>query len=285
MSGFEGILKEAETRPPIISLLTDFGLVDGFVGVMKGVILSLCPRAVIVDITHDLPPQAVRAGAFLMRWAYGYMPVGGIHVAVVDPGVGTGRGILAMRASGHTFIAPDNGLLSPLYDELLEMGEHPELIDVTNANLWMHRVSPTFHGRDIFAPLAARLALGAPMEELGPALDAPRVTLELPKFQDCGDYLQGEILYMDRFGNLITNLDRLGVEAWLTKQGRERSQIRVFLGGKEAGVLGGSYGSVSPGEIAVVYDGYDRVEIAVNLGSARETLGADVGSPVRLEPR
>ena len=285
MNVFDRHLEAAEVRPPIISLLTDFGLSDGFVGVMKGVILSLCPRAVIVDITHDLPPQDVRAGAFLMRWAYGYMPAGSIHVAVVDPGVGTERGIIAVRSSGHMFLAPDNGLLSPQISSLLDIGEPVEIVDVTSSYLWMDRVSPTFHGRDIFAPVAARLALGTPFEELGPALDKPRVTLELPQPLSGGRSLQGEVLYIDRFGNLVTNLDRQRVEAWISRQGKEMSKVHIILNDSEVGTLGGSYGTVERGQVAVTYDGYDMVEIAVNGGSARDALQANVGDPVRVESR
>ena len=285
MVDFDMHLAEARVSHSVIAMLTDFGLVDGYVGVMKGVILSLAPRAVIVDVTHDLPPQAIQAGAFLLRWSYGYFPSGTIHLSIVDPGVGTERGILAMQTSGHFFLAPDNGLLWPVWEEALALGESPKLLEVTNKSLWMDRVSPTFHGRDIFSPVAAHLASGVAFEELGTSIDVPRMQMSLPVPVRRGNLWQGEILYIDRFGNLITNFERLHLERWLQETGYKHTDIQVIVRDRAIGSLGGSYGTAQPGEFVVTYDGFDTIEIAVNQGSARDVLECGIGEPVRLEVR
>ncbi len=283
MSGFAQHLSDAKDRPPVVSLLTDFGLVDGFVGVMKGVILSLAPRTTIIDITHDLPPQGIRAGAFLLRWAYGYFPAGTIHVAVVDPGVGTRRPILALEASGHRFIAPDNGLLYPLWEEFVKLQEPCRIVEVTNDSLWMDRVSATFHGRDIFSPVAAHLALGTTLDDLGPEIAKPGIEFSLPRIAESENSLQGEILYIDRFGNLITNLNRICVHTWLEKLRAEISSLSLMYKGKRILPVGGSYGNVEPGGLLAPFDGFDMIEIAVNQGSAQKTFDAQIGDPVCLE--
>ena len=285
MSAFADRLDRARERPGGITLLTDFGLRDGFVGVMKGVILCLSPENTIIDITHDLPRHAIRSAAFLLRWAYGYFPVGTVHLAVVDPGVGTEREIVGLEASGHTFLAPDNGLLYPLWEELCALGERPQLRRVTNRSLCMERVSPTFHGRDVFAPLVAHLAAGTPFDVLGPVLERPTVKLSLPGVHEEGRTLHGEVVYVDRFGNLITSLGRLEVESFLTRHGIFGEETVLYLGERRLCALGGSYGSVETGGIVATFDGFDCVEIAVNRDSAKRIFGADAGVPVRLEPR
>lgn len=285
MNAFADRLERARQRPGVITLLTDFGLHDGFVGVMKGVILCLSPDSTMIDITHDLPRHAIRPAAFLLRWAYGYFPVGTVHLAVVDPGVGTERNIIGLEASGHTFLAPDNGLLYPLWEELCALGERPQVRCVTNRSLCMERVSPTFHGRDVFAPLAAHLASGTPFDVLGPVQERPTVELSLPGAREQDRTLHGEVVYVDRFGNLITSLGRLKVESFLRRHGISGEDSVLYLGDKRLCALGGSYGSVETGGTVVTFDGYDFVEIAVNRDSAKRKFSADVGVPVRLEPR
>ncbi|MFQ6112525.1 MAG: S-adenosyl-l-methionine hydroxide adenosyltransferase family protein [bacterium] len=185
----------------IITLLTDFGQRDGFVGTMKGVILNTYPDAKIVDISHDIEPQNLAAGAFVINTCYKYFPTGTVHVVVIDPGVGSKRRIICVAASGHFFLAPDNGVLKYIYDECPET----QVVEVTNRKLVLSQISHTFHGRDIFAPVAAHLAKGLDLKELGASIhdyDKGR----LPVLEEAVDRIKGEIIYIDRFGNLISNI-------------------------------------------------------------------------------
>lgn len=285
MNHFERTMHDAINRAPIVTLLTDFGQTDGYVGVMKGVLLSLAPGVTLVDISHDLPPQSIHAGAFLQRWSYSYFPAGTIHLAVVDPGVGTTRGMIAMEASGHRFVGPDNGLLYPTWQDLLNHGSQPHVVDITNRNYWLERIAPTFHGRDIFSPVTAHLANGLDLEALGPALQQPRIALELPTLKVSDDAIRGEVIYIDRFGNLITNLVRFQVESWLQSHNKNQKDSLVVLKDLPLRPIGGSYSDSDPGDVVITFDGYDMLEIAVNQGSAEEALDAVLGSPVRLECR
>src|SRR5919199_222420 len=186
----------------IITLLTDFGVADAYVGVMKGVILGIAPEVTAVDLCHEVPPQDVRAGAFLLMAAYAYFPAGTIHLAVVDPGVGTERQIVAVRAGEHYFVGPDNGLLRWAVDRA---GGAAAIVAVENPEYRLSQVSTTFHGRDMMAPAAAHLARGVPLEALGPAV--PRLAGEpFPEPQRRGNALAGRVIYVDRYGNCITNL-------------------------------------------------------------------------------
>jgi len=183
---------------PIV-LLSDFGHHDPYVGVMKGVILSFCPKAAIVDLGHELPPQDVTAAAFTLRVSAPYFPKGSLFVCVVDPGVGSQRRILWARTARHQFLAPDNGLLSWVQEPFIEVRS------VENRRLWLPQVSATFHGRDIFAPVAGRLGAGLKPRELGPqAADFQRLPFPEPSLDRRG--VRGSILMIDRFGNAITNL-------------------------------------------------------------------------------
>ncbi|MBM3153453.1 MAG: SAM-dependent chlorinase/fluorinase, partial [Chloroflexi bacterium] len=155
---------------PIISLTTDFGSRDGFVGALKGVIWGICPAAQVADITHDIAPQDILAGAFALWRAYPYFPSGTVHVAVVDPGVGTARRPIAARMGGQTFVGPDNGIFTPIYDDARRKGWKTETVQLSNEKYFLPDISRTFHGRDIFSPVAAHLANGADFLDLGPAL-------------------------------------------------------------------------------------------------------------------
>jgi S-adenosylmethionine hydrolase len=189
----------------IITLLTDFGLDDEYVGVMKGVILSINPAAVIVDITHRVEPQGILQAAFLIRSAWRFFPERTIHVIVVDPGVGGSREILAYESNRQVFIAPDNGVLTLLLDETAA----DKAVCVRNSDYFLKPVSRTFHGRDVFAPVAAHLSRGTALTELGPAQDLKKILrLKVPKaFIDAAGAIVGSIVSIDRFGNLITNID------------------------------------------------------------------------------
>ena len=254
---------------PVITLLTDFGSADPYVGMMKGVIATICPGVHVVDITHHVPPQDIRTGAFFLERSFRYFPPGSIHVAVVDPGVGTARKPLAVRSEGHVFIGPDNGLLS------LAAGE-PDIVCLTRREYFHSQISNTFHGRDIFAPVAAHVAAGAPFERLGPR---QRRMVRLPNVrprQGAGA-LRAAIVSVDRFGNLVTNLD---LASWTSMR-----KPRLVAGAFRTTKLSTSYGAVPRGELALVLGGYGLLEIAARDASASKILGLGSGALVELWDR
>ncbi|HTK83357.1 MAG TPA: SAM-dependent chlorinase/fluorinase [Bacteroidota bacterium] len=252
-------------KHPIIALLTDFGTADHYVASMKAVILSIAPNSVIIDLSHDVPPQDVDAAAYLLWSAHAWFPAGTIFVCVVDPGVGTRRPIICLRTK-YTFIAPDNGLLK----YVLPASGRPRIIAVTNRTYALKTISRTFHGRDIFAPAAAHLASGVSHEQLG-----KRVTpLHAPErfVLVSGTTSSGKVLHVDRFGNIITNLlcRNLPNNAVL-KIGRARIH-RAF---RTYGEAGGSQPFMTIGSSGLL-------EISIRNGSAARTLKAHSGDPVLL---
>jgi S-adenosylmethionine hydrolase len=258
---------------PILTLTTDFGTKDGFVGTLKGVIWSICPAAQIADISHEISPQNVLEGAFALRRAFAFFPTGTVHVAVVDPGVGTSRRPIAARLGGHTFVGPDNGLFTPMLEDAEKKNWPVEIIHLTNEKYFLPDVSRTFHGRDIFAPAAAHLANGVPLTDLGPAITDP-VRLPMPKPEKTADGWHAHITVIDIFGNLTTDLPA----AALT----ERERITFHLRGQEVCGLVASYGHKQPGELVALVDSENYVEIAIVNGSAAKILGAQVGDVVEV---
>lgn len=258
-------------RSGIVTLTTDFGLEDPYVGVMKGVMLGIAPSLRIVDLTHAVPPQDVLEANFALVGSYRWFPEGTVHVTVVDPGVGSGRRILCLRAHGSFFLAPDNGVLTGL------LGEGGELREVKAEELFVGpRISNTFHGRDIFAPVAARLALGLEPARLGPRVDDP-VIFERPEMRRLPDgSLVGAVIHVDRFGNLITNVRGDDLEA-LPEERR-----RVTFLGRDIGRPVAAYAAVPAGEPLAIVDSYGFLEIAVNGGDARSHFNASIGDPVRV---
>jgi S-adenosylmethionine hydrolase len=255
-------------RPGIITLLTDFGLSDPFVGIMKGVILSRLPSAQIIDLSHGIPPQAVAEAAFWLERAHAWFPAGSVHVAVVDPGVGSTRPILALEARGQLFLTPDNGLLA---DSLLA-SPGARLHRVDPQRLALPPPSATFHGRDIFAPVAAALAGGAlDLSALGePSRAGPCV---LPAPGGDAEAIHGQVVTVDRFGNLITNLARGLVEA---------ERPRFALLGERAIPLARTYSEVRPGELLALINAFEVLEIARRDGSAEAQLGIGRGARVSV---
>ncbi|MGH7516264.1 MAG: SAM hydrolase/SAM-dependent halogenase family protein [Gemmatimonadales bacterium] len=243
---------------PIITLLTDFGTRDAYVGELRGVLLTRAPGAVLADITHDIAPGDVRAAAYVLGRTWPKFPAGTVHLAVVDPGVGGARAALAIRSAGHHFVGPDNGLLTSALT-----GAH----DVVELPI-PPSASATFHGRDVFAPAAAALAGGTPMTTLGsPPLRVPvRLPPALPRSE--GDSLVGEVVYVDRYGTLVTNLapDAGGF---------------VEIGGSRL-PLRRTFSDIAPGELVAFVGSGGVIEIAVRDGSAAERLGAAVGASARL---
>jgi len=269
-----------ETEPlrpvAVVTLLTDFGLVDPFVAMMKGVMLGINPALQIVDLCHRVQPQNVRQAAFMLMTSCGYFPRGTIHVAVVDPGVGAGRRILACQTERFYFLAPDNGLLGPV----LEREGQCRCVDVSNADYFLEHVSLTFHGRDIFAPVAAHLSLGVPLENLGPSASPAEVLhFAKPRRQD-GETIVGEVLYTDRFGNLVTNLH----EDDIKQVAGEDGSVHITVGRTTLEGLSLSYAAERPGILLALVGSTGFLEVAVNLGSAQEFLGVDIGAPVELRP-
>jgi S-adenosylmethionine hydrolase len=239
----------------IITLLTDFGTADYFVGAMKGVILSINPEARVVDITHEIPPQDVRAGAFTLSIAYRTFPANSIHVAVVDPGVGSARRPILVSMDGHYFVGPDNGLFSYVY----EGAQRQRVFHLTNEAFFRQPVSETFHGRDVFAAVAAALSKGASPDEFGAEInDYVRLPALQPQQSDTGT-IEAAVIHIDRFGNLITNLTRehltdemIGRGLRLIINGREITSLRRFFAeaGKASDELFAIWGSAGYLEIA-----------------------------------
>ncbi len=248
----------------LITLLTDFGTADGYVAQVKGTILSLVPGANLVDLAHDVAPGDVTMAAWILAGAWRRFPEGTVHLAVVDPGVGTARRALAATAGGQSFVAPDNGLLSQVFD--VRGHAAVALADVPGA-------SPTFHGRDVFAPAAARLATGTPLAELGAPVSDP-VRLPRPPLQRRGADLAGAVVHVDRFGTLVTNLpaERLAPGA------------HVRLGVYDV-PLRTTFGDVPSGDLVAFIGSGGTLEIAVRDGRADAVLGVTRGAEVRATAR
>jgi hypothetical protein len=260
---------------PLITLFTDFGLADPFVGIMKGVILGICPAARIVDLGHGAERFDAAAAGFMLATATPYFPAGTIHVAVVDPGVGGPRRPLAARIDGQIFVAPDNGLLSAI----LSAAGHAEAREIANPRLMRRPVSATFHGRDVFAPAAAHLARGFPFGQVGPRVAKP-VRRPLPSpTRDPGRGLRGQVMWVDRFGNLITNISGADLETLGRFPGGE---LRVGLNGEQGAPVVSHYGAVAPGSVAAVVGSTGHLEVFANQGSAAHLLGAGPGMPLRV---
>lgn len=253
----------------VITLLTDFGLSDNFVGVMKGVILSINPAVTIVDITHEVPPQDIVTAAFLLDASWPYFPPGSIHVTVVDPGVGTARRAIAVETTQAIFLAPDNGLLTPI----LKRGQVRRVISLNNPHYWLPQVSNTFHGRDIFAPTAAHISLGVPLEDMGIVIEDPFL-LDWPCPSKLPDgTIVGHILHIDRFGNLITNLKAEDL--------KERVVIRVA--GCQIQGLKKTFADVAIGEPVAYIGSTGYLEIAIRQGNAARTFNLHRGDKIYVE--
>jgi S-adenosylmethionine hydrolase len=263
---------------PVVALLTDFGHQDHYVGAMKGAILSVCPEAVLVDLAHEIPAHDIAAGAYALSAAWLDFPEGTVFVAVVDPGVGSARRGLALEAQGRRFVAPDNGLLSLV----LADAEGPvALHHITNETLVRPMVSATFHGRDVFGPVAGHLARGVSVSEVGPAVSDP-VRLPQPALRAVGPgEWEATVLHVDRFGNLITNLRRRDLDQVLASVENDWHDVVVVVEG-EILPLAHTYADVAEGEGCALMGSSGRLEIAIHRGSAARLLGASTGAPVRV---
>ena len=258
----------------IITLTTDFGAADWFVGTIKGVILGLQPRAQIVDITHEIPAGDVRAGAFALAASYKFFPKQTVHVAVIDPGVGSRRRAIAVQTVNYLFVGPDNGVLSLALAREKIKAVH----QITNAQLFLRPISNTFHGRDIFAPVAAKLSQGLPLRRVGSPIKE-FLKLSVPEPQRTANSIKGEITYIDRFGNAITNIDNTKL-ASLAEGLRE-----IILRGKRLCELQPFYQAVPPGYPVAVPGSSGFLELALNGGSVAKDFHLNVGQAVILRVR
>jgi S-adenosylmethionine hydrolase len=276
--------------PRIVALLTDFGLSDAYVGTMKGVMLTICPDAQLIDVTHDIQPQNVRQAAYVLLTAYRFFPPGTVFLVVVDPGVGTARAPIALATDWAIFVAPDNGVLS----YVLAHEEVRHVARLENPAYLLPQHSQTFHGRDVFCPAAAHLANGVSIEDLGSPVDG-LYRLDKPVLVVGAAQIQGEVLHIDHFGNIITSIGHM---VWGSAGGlrlkpqfgedRERSAVRlpatseIRIGQHTIWGIRPTYGAVAPGEITGLVGSSGQLEIGMNQGDAAQVLQVSLGDRVTL---
>ncbi len=272
----------------LVTLTTDFGLQDGYVGTMKGVMAGIAPELAFVDITHDIRPQDVPSTAYVLWTALPYFPEDAVHLVVVDPGVGTSRRAIASKTAWGVLVGPDNGVFSYVWDNA------PSELTVALENPDYQRkgvVSGTFHGRDIFSPAAAHIAAGVPLREFGPEVTEP-VRLPSPDVSFEAGCIRGKVLYIDHFGNAITSIGRLIWEGSLLHldpvfvAGETRTinagRVRVSVAGRDLGHVALTYGEVAVGAPLALVGSEGMLEIAVNQGNGARTLGLSLGDPVEI---
>lgn len=259
-------------RSCIITLLTDFGSQDAYVGIMKGVIAEINPSANVIDICHSIPPQDIFNGAYLLYTSYKYFPKKTIHVAVVDPGVGSTRDIICVETRDYFFLVPDNGLLS-----LIIQNERPkDIFRVTDNKYFLPSPSNTFHGRDIFAPVAAHLSKGVKPHQLGTRMNhLKRTNFPKPGYKKIGQ-LEGQIIAIDRFGNLITNITRPHIEALKINE----EYMKTKIGKRKITGLSNTYTDVEIGEPLALFGSAGFLEVSVNQGSAQKYFRVDKGGKI-----
>jgi len=263
----------------IITLLTDFGAEDVYVGVMKGAILSINPSAVVVDVCHYIDPQNLIEAAYLITSSYRYFPKGTVHIIVVDPGVGGNRSIVAVKLSGHMFLAPDNGVLTLLMDE----GKVDAIVCVENTRYFLNSISRTFHGRDIFAPVGSHISKGVPIEKLGPRLsmqDLIRLSIPRPYVSN-KDELIGTIISIDRFGNCISNINENCLNKFVKNNAEKRLEIKI--GNTVIKHLSRTYTDVEPGCPLAVIGSFGFLEISLNCDNAGHRLHIEKGDTINLK--
>jgi S-adenosylmethionine hydrolase len=257
---------------PVLALLSDFGLHDHYVGSMKAAALSVCPDATIVDITHEIAPHDILDGALQLAASYRYFPSGTVFVAVVDPGVGSARRGIAAETSDYRFVAPDNGLLSAVFLET----PPKRIVELTERRYFRPTVSRTFEGRDRFAPAAAWLAKGIQLSALGRTITNYHL-LDIPQVDMTDARLHGVVLLSDRFGNLVTNIDRRTFEAFTRAQ-----TVSLNVAGHPIAGVVATYADIRNGEVCGLFGSTDHLEFAVNGGSAAKALSVDRGAPVEI---
>jgi S-adenosylmethionine hydrolase len=255
----------------IITLTSDFGLQDHYVSAMKAVILGIAPDVRMVDISHEIPPQDIMAGAWVIRNSAFLFPPGTIHLVVVDPGVGTPRHPVALKVNGHYFVGPDNGIFSLFFEEF----DH-QAYKLNNKSFWQEGISKTFHGRDIFAPIAAYLSAGVSIEALGEPIEE-LVTYHWAVPIADKDGLQGWVVHIDRFGNLITNISEELLDEHLQKK-----QVKIYVGNTMLNRVVSTFGDVEEGEPAGFIGSSGMLEIGINKGNAARMLSVDKGAQISI---
>jgi S-adenosyl-L-methionine hydrolase (adenosine-forming) len=259
----------------VITLMTDFGIKDGNVGVMKGVIWEICPRAQISDLSHMIQAQNIREAGYILARSVPYFQKGSIHVVVVDPGVGTKRRPMAAQIGDWFYVGPDNGTITGWLERAHQEGWRTEFVELNRSQYWLQNVSHVFHGRDIFSPVAAHLANGVSLSELGASFDNP-VLLELPKPEKMEHGWRGEVIHIDYFGNVSTNIrvENLGDAI------NEKENISVHLNGIEIKGMVNTFGERHLGELIALIGSTGNLGIAVVNGNAQQRLGTKVGDTV-----
>ncbi len=263
---------------PLISLLTDYGHDDPFVGEMKAVILGVFGAASIVDLSHGVAPGAIREAAWILSRSWSTFPAGTCHLAVVDPGVGADRRPIAAAWGGHLFVGPDNGILGPAL-EMAADGSTPEVREIAVREIERVRRGSTFDGRDVFAPVAARLASGLPLAEVGPEIH-DLVSLRTFAPTPAAGGWEGEIIRVDHYGNLVTTIEETFLKE---KFGEDWRDVRVRVGDRGLAGIRLAYADVEAGELVLTIGGAGTLEISANRASARETVGVAPGERVRVE--
>jgi S-adenosylmethionine hydrolase len=254
-----------------ITLTTDFGLEDPFVGIMKGVILNIAPDAQIIDIFHNIKPQNVAHGAWVLQSAQPYFPDKSIHVAVVDPGVDSDRRAIAVQTGKQYFVGPDNGILTPA------ITSKSKIVELTNEKYFLQPVSASFHGRDIFAPVAGWLAKGTRLASLGKAIKDP-VLLDLPQPGLVKNTLVGEIIHIDHFGNLTSNISRAMLYSFI----RNHADLVLQMGRIKIQGLSNNYSCCKAGENGLIINSWDKLEIFCRDGNANQKMRAVIGKTIKI---
>lgn len=256
--------------PKFITLTTDFGDKDYYVGAVKGVITSIAPMVSIIDICHQIKAGDIKEAAFIIGAAFKYFPKGTIHLLVVDPGVGSSRRIVIVKSDNYYFVAPDNGVLSYVVSQL----KNTKIVSVTNKEYFLENISNTFHGRDIFAPVVAYLAKGVKAEEFGEEIN-DLLTFPIKEVYRDGQSLVGEIIYIDRFGNLVTNFTPNDLSS--------SKNVNIRIGDYEISQISNFYAQNNPGDLLAIWGSYGYLEISVNQGSAEELLKIKRGDIVNIK--
>lgn len=255
----------------VITLTTDFGVQDHYVGVLKAVLISIAPDARLIDVSHQIPPQDIMAGAWVVRNTAMLYPPDSVHLVVVDPGVGTARKPVALRINDQYFVGPDNGIFSLIADS-----HNYQAVELTNPDYWLPNPSRTFHGRDVFAPVAAHLSRGVPLNDLG----KPSEQLETYRWAvpiSDKDGIQGWIVHIDHFGNLISNIPEK-----MIREAAAVADLKIYVGNTILEEIVDTFGDVEEGEPAAYIGSSGVLEVAINKGSARQMLGVEKGAQISI---
>jgi S-adenosylmethionine hydrolase len=264
-----------------IVLMTDFGLEDGYVGIMKGVIESITPGATVIDLSHDLPAQSILAGALTLQRAIDYFPPETVFVCVVDPGVGTKRRSIAAQFGDKFYVGPDNGLIT-LWLEACERGDEPaEIVNLDQPQYWLPTLSSSFHGRDVYAPTGAHLASGVALQDLGTSIVDP-ICIEIPVPQPTNRGWIGHILHIDHFGNLATNIEHKHLIAFAEDIEQGIEKVRVRYGEYTIRGIQTTFGNAPEGTLTAIIDSAGRLSLTVVNGNAQQYLNAEIGDNVRV---